>query len=335
MKYSSVVKSVASKVLYLMNKNKLTILCYHRINDTSSSDFDTFKPNVSATKEDFAAQIDYLRDHFNIITLDQLTNWVINGKPDLPDHPALITFDDGYQDNYVNAFPILRERRVPAVIFLATDYIGNANPFIWDMVAYCFSHTKYDSAELPIIGLQSWQNASQKDLLIKNWINELKYRPNIELRNAIQQLPDILDVSIPDDAFSNLYLSWDEVREMHNNGVYMGAHTMSHPILTRISLDEVEQELRGSRERIETELNSPVSSLAYPNGQIPDFNSDIERVTQDIGYSTAFSLVNGFPSLQELRDNPFAIRRIFIGQKDTFDRFVMKVSGFRKPTLSF
>ena len=329
------VKSGIFNAMQLANKNKLTVLCYHRIDDTTHPDFQTFKPNVSATVEGFTAQVEYLHNHFNIVSLDQVTEWLTTGKQDIPDYPALITFDDGYRDNYLNAFPILREKQIPAVIFLATDYIGEAVPFAWDLAAYCFYHTTYDSADLPFEGQQSWQDQKQKDLVLKNWIDQLKYRPHKEMKDAIQRLPEILDVSIPNDAFSKLHLTWDEVREMHKNGIYIGAHTMSHPILTRVSLDKVEHELRGSKERIEAELNTSVGSFAYPNGQLTDFNPEIEQITRNSGFSTAFSLVSGIPSLKNIRENPFAIQRIYIGQNDTFERFVIKVSGISKPKFSF
>src|SRR6185295_13403099 len=118
----------------------LTVVNYHRIDDPHRRDFDSFKPNVSATPDDFNEQMDYLAKWFNVISLLDLIEW-LDGHKNLPPYAALITFDDGYLDNYTAAFPILRQHDFPALIFLTTEHIGTDAPFYWDMAAYCFRRT--------------------------------------------------------------------------------------------------------------------------------------------------------------------------------------------------
>ena len=127
--------------------NLLTVLNYHRIDDASREDFDTFRPNVSATSSEFAAQMDYVSRKYNVISGTELVAF-IKGRHQLPAYAAMITFDDGYYDNYANAYPILKAQNLPAIIFLATDFIGSRKPFFWDLIAYCFFHTKKEQAQL-------------------------------------------------------------------------------------------------------------------------------------------------------------------------------------------
>src|SRR5512138_490244 len=79
--------------------HRLTVLAYHRINNVNAPDFVGLKANVSASPEQFAQQMDYVARTFNVIDLAVLRDHVVDGKP-LPSRPLLITFDDGYLDNY-------------------------------------------------------------------------------------------------------------------------------------------------------------------------------------------------------------------------------------------
>jgi peptidoglycan/xylan/chitin deacetylase (PgdA/CDA1 family) len=108
---------------------------------------------------------------------------------------------------------------------------------------------------------------------------------------------------------------------MHIGGIEFGAHTMRHPILTRISLEQAREEVEGSKSRIEMELGESVLSFAYPNGQSSDLNDKIEKIVADSGIRVAFTLLNGPSSLVEVKRNPYAIRRIFISHRHSLPLF--------------
>jgi peptidoglycan/xylan/chitin deacetylase (PgdA/CDA1 family) len=84
----------------------LAVLNYHRIDDPHREGFDSFKPNVSATPHEFARQMAYLAKWFNVVSLQEIVDW-LDGRRELPRHAALITFDDGYLDNYTSDYPVL------------------------------------------------------------------------------------------------------------------------------------------------------------------------------------------------------------------------------------
>ena len=308
-----------------ISPNVLTVLNYHRIDDVSRTGFDTFIPNVTATPAEFARQMDYVKRNYNVITSEHL-NAFRQGESDLPPYPMMITFDDGYHDNYSNAFPVLKERNLPAVIFLATDYIDRDVPFYWDFVAYCFSHTQKTSAELPELGLVSWTETKVRKAIVKHWINSIKRLTEHDKKKAVERLTTLLDVKVPSHAFSGLHATWDQVREMNRNGIEMGAHTATHPILTRVSLSRVEEELCRSKQKIEDELGKPVISFAYPNGGPNDFSPDVVTLVKKTGFELAFTLVNGTTRYAAIKRNPLTIRRICLGRSDVFPRFVAKLS---------
>ena len=304
----------------------LTVLNYHRIDNADSPDFDLFKPNVSATPKEFARQMDYVRAHYNVISCEQLDHW-LQGNADLPPRPAIITFDDGYYDNLLNAFPVLRARRLSAIIFLTTGFIGTRQPFYWDIVAYCFHHTRRDHADLPLLGECRWSDAASREKVMLAWVEALKKISEAQKRALIEGVGEILDVSIPDDKFSNLYLTWPQVREMSQNGMEFGSHTVNHPILTRIPLEQARRELSDSKRRVEEEIQKPVNSLAYPNGQGTDFSGEVMTIARETGFRLAFSLLPGPTRLGTVKSNPLAIRRVYIGRNHTFPRFVAALAG--------
>lgn len=306
-------------------KNSLTVLNYHRIDDPDRADFDTFKPNVSARPEDFARQMDYVARWFNVISTRGLVDW-LDGKASLPPHAALITFDDGYLDNFTNAYPILRAHNFPAVIFLTTNHIESDIPFYWDLAAYCFHHTKRDSIQFPNGTIRKWNSRAEAEQVCGELIESLKAMREDEKRAWTARLPELLDVSIPDGFFRNLMMSWAQAREMNRNGIEFGGHTMSHPILTRVALEKAKGEIEGSKTRIEAELGERIFGFAYPNGLTSDFNSNIERLVAEAGYAAAFTLLNGPSRIAEVKRRPFAIRRIFISHKHSLPQFAALVS---------
>ena len=316
---------------HIWGSQRLTVLAYHRVTNPYEAGFDMFIPNVSATPAAFFSQMDYIERHFQVVSLDDILVWLNNRQP-LPPNPLLITFDDGYQDNLQYAFPILLQHGFPAVIFLATSYIGEKKPFFWDLTAYCFHHTEKDTAVLPLTGPQHWSDESGRTAVMNNWLNKLKKLPNHEKETAIQQLPQTLDVTISDDSFANLCLTWEQVRAMSQSGITFGAHTQSHPILTRMPLDAAREEITGSIARIKAETRCDVTSFAYPNGQLLDFNKSLVDILKEVGIKVAFTLLPGPSRPEEVRNAPWAIRRIFVSHRDNLPRFAAKVMGLTRLT---
>jgi peptidoglycan/xylan/chitin deacetylase (PgdA/CDA1 family) len=218
--------------------NMLTILNYHRVVDRVE-DF-AFQPNISADVASFTRQMEYLKRNYNVISSSRLAAW-LRGEEELSPHTALITFDDGYSDNYSVAYPILKKYELPATIFLATNYMNNNSPFPWDYAAYCFFLTEKTSAHLPAVGFASWKDRADRERVMKRWVNRIKRFPDEERSRALKELSHLLGVVVPGNVFDGLYLTWDQVRALAGNGIAMGAHTASHPIMTSIPLQSARE----------------------------------------------------------------------------------------------
>jgi peptidoglycan/xylan/chitin deacetylase (PgdA/CDA1 family) len=323
---TALVKSGAVRLANtLWGPNRLTVLAYHRIADAFAPDFRYYRHSASATPELFREQMAFVAKHFNVIDLTTLREYILHNCR-LPSRPLLITFDDGYADNYTNAFPILRDLGLPAVIFLITGRVDDPAPPWWDLCAYYFLHTLRERAQIPFMGEQDLSTPRQRDLICRTFGERLKRVPEIYKQRAISELPSILDVP-PPDAHESLFVSWDQVRELVANGIACQPHTVTHPILSQIEYAEMYRQLTESRARIEAETGQTATTFAYPNGMPGDYTGMTLRALREAGYSMAFTHRTGPMHLCEAQQHPMEIARIPIDHGDTFEMFVMKVMG--------
>jgi peptidoglycan/xylan/chitin deacetylase (PgdA/CDA1 family) len=308
--------------------DSLTVLNYHRI-DILENNLSMFQPNISATPKMFEQQMEFISNWYHVISLQELNSWLLKGTP-LPPHAALITFDDGYLDNYTNAFPILKKFDFPAVIYLTSGYIASNRPFYWDLASYCFFYTQTDFIKFPDYSEKKWQSDTQKKEVLKAWIEAMKVLSEDEKQLWVEKLPSELRVSIPRDLFKNVMLTWEQIIEMRSSKIEFGAHTINHPILTRISLEDAKKEIVGSKEKIEKEIGDRITSFAYPNGMKADFNNAIASVIKGLGFQTAFTLLSGPTFKKTVRKSPYTIRRIFLSHKHTLQHFSILMSPFNR-----
>lgn len=319
-------KSGGTRLLgYWWGAQRLTVLCYHSICDPYAPGYNNYEPNVSATPAMFARQMDYVKQHFNVIDLATLHAHVTNGAP-LPPRPLLITFDDGYHDNYTNAYPVLRERGLPAVFFIVSGWMGSRQLPWWDQCGYLFRHTQQTHADLPLIGAQDLATPAARRTARETFIRQLKVSPEADKAEHMAALAVVLAVNVPEHS-KPLFISWEQAREVIANGIACQPHTVSHPILTRLPLETAQEELRLSIERIAEETGQPITAFAYPNGTINDYNPGIMQQLRVLGVSLAFTLTPGPLRSAEVRNRALEIPRVFLGHRDTFEMFVAKVMG--------
>lgn len=310
----------------LYGRYRLTVLAYHRVVEHAEPGFDTDRRNVSATPGGFAEQMDYVARRFNPIGLDRLVAW-LDGEARLPERPLLVTFDDGYRDNLLNAWPVMRDRDIPGVLLVAAAHIGVGRPFAWDLAAWCFHHTSRRDVDLPGWGRVSWETGEERRLVLNRWGEYCKTLPDEERSAAAWELPGLLEVTVPPGAFDGLHLDWDEVRALDAEGFVAGAHTMEHPILTRVPRERARAEIADSAAKVSAEVGHPVEAFAYPNGLRDDVDDEIVAMVRDAGFRLAFTLIPGPSRPSEVLANPLLVRRICVGHGDHQSRFVAKVEG--------
>lgn len=270
-----------------MFKNSLRVLFYHRVNNHGD--------RFGIETEIFEEQVRYLRNEYRIISLSEYAAMIEHGK--WPKNSLLITFDDGYRDNYIFAYTILGKYSVPAAIFLATDFIDN-RIWLWqDIFRYILETTPERTVSLTICGSPYSFNLDDDRQLYtarRGLYDELRILRYDERICRLKRLATSLQVDLPDlptDRYAPL--SWGEIREMSENNIEFGAHTCKHEILSGIDKNSVYTELSKSKKRIEEELRSKVIAFAYPNGQEADFSPDTPMLIEQCGYKLAFTTIHG------------------------------------------
>ncbi len=317
----------ASRVLdAYWGSERLTVLAYHRISDGGTSQqFPYYHPNVSATPAMFVRQMAYVAEHFNVIDLETLNDFIVHGDP-LPSRSLLITFDDGYLDNYVHAYPVLRDHGFSAVIFLLTNCVDNPAVPWWDECAYYFHHTELQMADLPLVGERDLATFSLRIAAREAVMLALKRADEAEKLAALGELRAALKVEpVPRDPA--LFMTWNHVRDLVANGVACQPHTTTHPIMTNVDQSEMRRQIAESSQRVKEETGQVIRAFAYPNGLPGDYDAATMQALHDEGITMAFTLTPGPMRVGDVRRHPLEIQRVYLGRRDTFDMFVMKTMG--------
>lgn len=284
---------------------QLLVLNYHRIGDAASSPFD---PGVFSTSaEGFDEQIASLKAKYEFATVDEALN-IIEGKVSIEKMKVLVTFDDGYRDNFQLAFPVLKKHQVEAVFFLTTAAIATGTVPWWDEIAYLAKRQAPASLRITYphetqfdLSPDHFPN-SLRDLLrvFKSVENQDPGRFLAELRTAVGFAGEELQ--------ADLMMSWDDARAMAAAGMHIGVHTHSHRILSKLNFDEQVHELRHCREIIEHEVGKPALLLSYPVGARDSFNADTVNAARTVGMRAGFSFYGGTNLRGHL--TPFDVKRV-------------------------
>jgi peptidoglycan/xylan/chitin deacetylase (PgdA/CDA1 family) len=284
----------------------LLVLAHHRIGDPRLCPYsaDLF----STTPEGLAAQVRLLRRWSRLVTLEEVTECYSVGR--LPAEPAvLLTFDDVYRDNYTEAFPILREARVPAAFFVPTGLIERGHIPWWDRIAYAVKHSHVDECRI----------GEQFDLRLgallsrphETELHALRYYKSIRGVDK-ERFVELLEEATGAGALEQpqrpeLFATWAELREMAEGGMTLASHTHTHRLLGHLPYREQLEELVRSRAILRERTGVDSQALAYPVGHRTHFNDETRQALRDAGYRLAFSHYGGW---NRTASDPFDIRRV-------------------------
>lgn len=317
-------------------KDKAFVLMYHRVITELKSSNHLSQGGIVISKAVFEKQMRFLREHFNVLPLNEFIE-CIEGRKTFGPNSCLVTFDDGWRDNFQNAYPLLKEMGIPATIFVATDFVGE-NKLFWQEritgLLYGLHEALESEGDVSRYVLRHFPDMAIRRILlckrdrvkeeILGYIRMLKGKANEEIDESLQRLTDLtLKVKKKADE-ERAFLDWDEIKVMAGNGISFGSHGKSHVILTRLSKCEIEKEALESRELLEKKLGVPVCTFSYPNG---DYSEEVTEIVQNSGYRVAFSTARGTHSID---DYPYRIRRINIHEDmtDNIPMFLARIIGF-------
>lgn len=285
--------------------NSVLILIYHSVPSTNEN---SFYSNNQTEKSIFEKQLFTLSKKFNVISLDSFVE-SIRKRHELDCDSVIITFDDGYKDNFTVAFNLLNKYHLPATIFLTTDYIDKkALPFV-DVVSYVCKELKGSGTlkkTLLRLGLIN-QHDEISEKIIASLINQISKLSNLNKNKVADKL--LKENNLKKKDFFSIMMDWQDVREMNRGGlITFGSHSKSHSVLSTLGKVEVHNELLHSRKRIEKFIKSNVTFFSYPYGGESTFSNREIDILKKYRYSCALSWIKG---VNTINSNPFRLKRVF------------------------
>jgi peptidoglycan/xylan/chitin deacetylase (PgdA/CDA1 family) len=277
----------------------ISIFLFHRVNPVRNILYDPVDPFL------FEKFIITIQKKFSVV---QLEEFLLN--PDnitsLKKKPAAIVFDDGFKDNIDYALPILIKHKCPSSLYVVTDCINTGKP-TWNFeIDHLLGNTKTTHFSFNNIAIQesvSLLNEKERIKFAVSFKQKLKSLPNSQRLDVIGDLrKQISDTEVP----TNIMLNWDEVRTMYKEGVYIGSHTTSHPLLAKMNSEtEIRDELNLSANDIQKELGYRPVTISYPMGS---YNEKVKLVAKETGYKFGLAVDESKHDL--LNGDLFAIDRI-------------------------
>jgi peptidoglycan/xylan/chitin deacetylase (PgdA/CDA1 family) len=289
------------------------VLLYHRVHDPK------FDPQLlSVSPGNFDAQMAHLRRRYAVLSLGELSERVVAGS--VPRRAVAVTFDDGYADNFVNARPILDRYRIPATVFVTTGYIGAGREFWWDQLGRMlfFAPRLPDRLTLTVGGsTRQWSTGSASRMTVderladRSW-NVVRADNPTELHLAYREMAPLLSLSAADvrgemlkeldeqtgaprpEGTDDLAMTRCELRTLHQEGLIgLGAHTVTHPVLSTLTREAAAQEIRQSKAELQEASGATVSTFAYPYGYRGAYTSDNMSDVAAAGMPDAYSNFGG------------------------------------------
>ncbi len=305
-------------------KGAVVILAYHRVLPQDELDGCYVQRGMYVDPRVFDLQMSFLKKNFKVIGFSEFLNMLEKKDFDYSQRYCVITFDDGWLDNYIYAYPILRKHNLPATIFLTTSLIGTNRWFWPEKLSYlllkCFSGKPAAFLYRKWPWIRNDRSASIDDR-IDSAIESVKLLPENEISNIIENATSVFGLTYPDE---RMLLNWDEVAEMSENNISFGSHTATHAILTKLTPAQADMELRDSLNTLREQKIDHLPVLSYPNG---NYTHEIAALAAAAGYVAAVTIERGHEDVP--LQNLFELKRIGVHNdiSKTVPLFSYRISG--------
>jgi peptidoglycan/xylan/chitin deacetylase (PgdA/CDA1 family) len=262
----------------------LPILIFHRVLPLP----DPLFPEVPDVRR-FRQLLGWVQRWFQVLPLDVAAQQLAQGR--LPARALCITFDDGYADNASQALPLLREHGMAATFVIACGHLERGR--MWnDSVIEAIRRTPLAALDLRDCGLgqHALSSLQARRSAIDRLLGQIKYLPATQRDQAVAHVTQVAKVPLP----SNLMLRSEQLQMLRDKGMQIGAHTVSHPILTRMDDALARWEISHGKQVLELLLQQPVTLFAYPNGKPgADYSADHVAMVREAGFTVAVSTAHG------------------------------------------
>jgi peptidoglycan/xylan/chitin deacetylase (PgdA/CDA1 family) len=320
---------------FIVLRKKAVVLMYHRVLTSEERSRTGSHPGIVVDCKAFEKQMTMLRRRFKVLTADEFVERM-ECKVPFDNASCLITFDDGWRDNFTHALPVLEQNGLPALVFLPVNFIGTRRLFWQESLTSLTLQAVLQGRS------ESGRRGRFRQVLSPVCLDSMVDLPDHDPRPAIMEAvrrQKSLDRSVIDATLASLadelgsredghecldgFLDWEQVNNMAGRGVSFGGHGAEHRILTLVSPGEARDEIRTAKSVIEGHLKKAVPTFSYPNG---NWSTDVAMLVKESGYRLAFTTEPGFVRSD---DDPFTVRRINIheGLMNSSPLFLARIVG--------
>jgi len=284
--------------LRLLHRDKLRVVVFHEFDEVHGARLEPICEHISR--------------HFEPVSLATITA-AIHGMASLPSNAITVTVDDGYRNFLTIGHPIFKRHRIPTTLFAVAGF-ADRRLWLWtDQLAFVVTETPKTAIRVELekehaLDLDLSSVRSKRASLQILW-EGLKVVPNERRLKFLSDFAELCDVEVPPlPPPDRASLSWEEMRALATEGVEIGCHTDSHPILSRISdPSELLREIRGAKELMETRLKRKVDHFCYPNGHEVDISDAAVACVREAGFASAVTSNYG---LNTVKADPLRIHRL-------------------------
>ncbi len=294
---------------------KYVILCYHRVGTGGVPFYSELSTEL------FEAQMSYLKERFRLLSLEEVRRGLQD--PAAVDFGVAVTFDDGYRSVYANAFPILQKYQIPATVFLTVDSIETGQVAWYDRIFLILQVLPPGRLELELDRSRRFELSSREARIVTalEIMSLLRTLPDWRRRECCADLEK--RVRLPQEELANRMLNWHQVQTMQRAGISFGSHTMTHPVVSRLTPAEMEKEFAESKRVLEAKLDCPVLDFAFPFGKLEECGLEITSpLMSRCGYRSA---VTTEPGVNNPNVNTFALYRSQIGGERNLAMFAFRL----------
>jgi hypothetical protein len=259
----------------------------------------------------------HLARHYKVIGMPQLLNATENGAP-LPKRAVLITFDDAYADFAEIAWPILKRLGLPATMFVPTGYPDHPELVFWpDKLYQAFAATSRTELSGTPLGHLPLGNAEEKRRGLRKVQDYCTTIPHQEAVSLVDWVCSELTEGL---IYCGSVLAWDQLRRLAKEGLTLGSHTRTHPIITQVTPDRTREEIRASQEDLKREIGTALPVFCYPNG---NHNDTVVSIVRDEGIRLAFTTLSGENKSESL--DLLRLRRVVITPRTSIAVFYARL----------
>jgi len=314
------------RLFAFFNRKKIAILRYHGVSARQAFSLLDNHYGKHVRLPLFRKHLDFLSRRYQVLPLPDVVHALRTGVP-LPAYTAVITFDGGYENNATVALPCLLDAGMSAAFFLSTAYVGTSECPWEDQLAQIIDDEGLNRLSLRFglrretIALGTEADRREANRLVRWFCRQL---PDAEKKTWLLDVFAENGILPPKAEGEHRFMTWDQVGELHAGGMSIGPHTMTRPIVTRLTPTEMREEIAGARAACEEHLGVPCPFFAYPYGRPGDFDQESNALLRRLGFSCALTTIHGLnPPDADL----YTLKRIEVGEETSLDELEAHLSG--------